>query len=90
VSPTARVLGAGIYGCMAALELAAAGFSVDLFERRQDILLGATQANQGRLHLGYHYPRSPATVAQPLSGNCRAATSSAEGSPANGPNGPRS
>lgn len=52
------VVGAGIYGCIIAVDLAAAGHEVDLFERHGGILAGATSANQGRLHRGYHYPRS--------------------------------
>lgn len=53
----AAVIGAGIFGCLAAVELARAGLEVDLYERHGDILLGASRANQGRLHHGYHYPR---------------------------------
>lgn len=56
------VVGGGIFGCTIAVELARAGLAVDLFERRHDILLGASRGNQGRLHAGYHYPRSMATV----------------------------
>lgn len=52
------VVGAGIYGCIIAVDLAAAGHEVDLYERHGGILAGATTANQGRLHRGYHYPRS--------------------------------
>lgn len=53
----AGVIGGGLFGCAAAVELARHGVEVDLFERHGDILLGATRANQGRLHHGYHYPR---------------------------------
>lgn len=49
---------------MAALRLRDAGFEVTLFERRGSILCGASYNNQNRLHLGYHYPRSPETIAQ--------------------------
>lgn len=52
------VIGAGIFGCVTALELAHAGHQVDLYERHSDILHGASRANQGRLHHGYHYPRA--------------------------------
>jgi len=54
----AAVIGAGIFGCVTAVELARNGFEVDLYERHGDILLGASRANQGRLHHGYHYPRA--------------------------------
>lgn len=56
------VIGAGVYGCTIAIELAQAGHSVDLYELHRDLLHGATRANQGRLHSGYHYPRSPETA----------------------------
>lgn len=58
----AAVVGAGLFGCTIAVDLARAGVEVDLFERRHDILLGASRANQGRLHAGYHYPRSLSTA----------------------------
>ena len=54
----AAVIGGGIFGCTAAIELARAGLDVDLYEQHADILLGASRANQGRLHHGYHYPRA--------------------------------
>jgi hypothetical protein len=56
------VVGAGLYGCVIALDLAYAGHRVDLVERHGGILEGATRANQGRLHRGFHYPRDPATA----------------------------
>lgn len=58
----AAVVGAGIFGCTAAIEMAQAGFEVDLFERRESILLAASRGNQGRLHGGFHYPRSLTTA----------------------------
>jgi len=56
------VVGAGVYGCTIAVELARAGHQVDLYDRHRDLLHGATRANQLRLHSGYHYPRSPSTA----------------------------
>jgi hypothetical protein len=56
------VVGAGIFGCTAALELARAGYRVEVFELQSDLLMGASRCNQGRLHRGYHYPRSPETA----------------------------
>lgn len=56
------VVGGGIFGVTAAVELASAGFSVELFERAADLLSGASGINQYRLHRGYHYPRSPETA----------------------------
>jgi len=56
------VIGGGIFGCTIAVDLARAGAKVDLFEARSDILIGATSRCQGRLHRGYHYPRSDSTA----------------------------
>jgi len=58
----AAVVGAGVYGCTTAVELARAGHRVDLYERHQGLLLGATRTSCYRLHSGYHYPRSPETA----------------------------
>lgn len=59
----AAVIGGGVFGCTVAVDLARAGVRVDLYEARGDILEGATARCQGRLHSGYHYPRSDATAA---------------------------
>lgn len=56
------VVGGGIFGVTAAIHLAENGYSVDLFEKQQDILRAASGINQYRLHRGYHYPRSPETA----------------------------
>ena len=60
------VVGAGIFGITTAVWLARAGYSVHLFERSNEILTGASFANQYRLHRGYHYPRSKETAFQSL------------------------
>ena len=62
VVKTVAVLGGGIFGCTAALELSRAGFSVTLFEAESDIMQAASGINQYRMHRGYHYPRSPETI----------------------------
>ncbi len=62
------VIGAGIFGCAVALELAHAGFAVTLFERRAEILTGATRNNLNRVHLGFHYPRHFGTARQSATG----------------------
>ena len=64
----AAVIGAGIFGCAVALELARAGFAVSLFERRPEILTGATRNNLNRVHLGFHYPRHLGTARQSAAG----------------------
>lgn len=56
------VVGGGIFGVTAAIRLAKAGFSVDLFEKEKDIFQAASGINQHRLHRGYHYPRSTETI----------------------------
>lgn len=58
------VVGGGLYGCVAAVELARAGHRVTLREKQPEILFGATRANQGRIHRGFHYPRSLETAAE--------------------------
>jgi hypothetical protein len=58
----AAVVGGGIFGCIIAVDLARAGAKVSLYEKRDNVLLGASRANQGRLHAGFHYPRSVATA----------------------------
>lgn len=57
------VIGAGVFGATAAVEFARTGATVDLYEARSDILMGATANCQARLHRGYHYPRSDSTAA---------------------------
>lgn len=64
-----NVVGAGIFGCTAAIHLKRAGFDVEVHEKRDDIMQGATSQNQFRLHSGLHYPRSPATGRQCRAGN---------------------
>ena len=56
------VIGAGLFGCTAAIHAARAGHEVTLYDKAAEIMAGATRANQLRLHRGYHYPRSSSTV----------------------------
>jgi hypothetical protein len=60
------VVGGGIFGCTAALELAKNGYDVTLCEMKKQLIEGASLMNQLRLHRGYHYPRSDDTVTQCL------------------------
>lgn len=60
------ILGAGLFGCTAAIYAARAGHDVTLFEKNDDIMQEATKVNQFRLHEGYHYPRSDETVEECL------------------------
>jgi len=59
------VIGAGIFGITTAIKLAR-HHDVSIFERNSDILKGASDVNQCRIHRGYHYPRSPKTTLQVL------------------------
>jgi glycine/D-amino acid oxidase-like deaminating enzyme len=49
------VLGAGLAGTCVALELAAAGLDVHLFDRAPQALSGASLGNEGKIHLGLVY-----------------------------------
>jgi FAD dependent oxidoreductase len=62
--PHAVVIGAGFYGCVLAINLKTSGKfdEVTLIEREPNIMSRASDANQHRLHGGYHYPRSEATA----------------------------
>src|SRR5258705_13216804 len=53
----AVVLGGGMYGCKIAIALRSLGLDGLLLEPNR-IPSGATAANQGRVHGGYHSPRS--------------------------------
>ena len=57
------VAGAGIYGATAAIRLAEQGHDVSLFDPL-GIMCAASAINACRVHAGYHYPRSPETVAE--------------------------
>lgn len=57
------IIGGGIYGCQIALALSkVANIEVTIYEKNDDILLGATNNNLWRIHRGYHYPRCKKTA----------------------------
>jgi hypothetical protein len=56
--PRALVVGAGWYGCYAALVLQRLGCRVDVIDEADRFFAGSSSKNQNRLHLGFHYPRS--------------------------------
>ncbi len=58
------VIGAGIFGCSAAIRFSENNYKCDLYEDKSDIMLCASRVNQYRFHQGYHYPRSISTVEQ--------------------------
>jgi glycine/D-amino acid oxidase-like deaminating enzyme len=65
------VIGGGLFGLTSALSLATRGYRVSVLERARDVMRGASYANQNRIHLGYHYPRSRQTALETI-GGCRA------------------
>jgi glycine/D-amino acid oxidase-like deaminating enzyme len=65
------IIGAGVQGCCAALELASRGRRVELFERADLPMTGASRWNEGKIHLGYVYAKDDtlATAKAMLSGS---------------------
>ena len=57
-----------MFGLSSALALTNYGFQVDVKEKSNNILNGASSINQYRLHRGYHYPRSKETAEECLDG----------------------
>lgn len=55
------VLGAGFYGCHIGKVLMDAGHDVIIYEKEENIFLGASGKIPARLHQGFHYPRSKRT-----------------------------
>jgi glycine/D-amino acid oxidase-like deaminating enzyme len=53
------VLGGGLQGCCIALELAARGARVKLFDKNEALLSRTAIANEGKVHLGYMYAGDP-------------------------------
>lgn len=55
------ILGAGWYGCHAAMTLKKYKIDFNIFDISHDFFTGSSSKNQNRLHLGFHYPRSFST-----------------------------
>lgn len=53
------VLGGGLQGACVALELAAKGVEVDLYEKNERCLSRTSTHNEGKIHLGYVYANDP-------------------------------
>ena len=66
--PKALVVGGGIFGTTAAVGLKNSGYNVKLTEKLDDVMKGASDINQYRLHKGFHYPRSKETAESCLEG----------------------
>ncbi len=56
------IVGAGWYGCHIASVLLARGCDITIVDKSNALFSGSSAKNQNRLHLGYHYPRSPDTI----------------------------
>ncbi len=65
------IIGAGWFGCHIGLSLIKKGLDVTIFEKNTDLFQGASTFNTGRLHLGFHYPRSEKTRRQSREGYIR-------------------
>ncbi len=57
------IIGSGFFGITLGLFLSKK-YQVDIFEKENKILNGASASNQFRFHYGYHYPRSQKTVTE--------------------------
>lgn len=59
MTSTVAVLGAGLQGTCVALELAARGYRVHLYDRCSACLTRTSAQNEGKIHLGYVYANDP-------------------------------
>ena len=55
------IIGSGFFGSSLAMILSK-NHQIDLYEKKNELMCGASRANQFRFHSGYHYPRSQKTV----------------------------
>ena len=56
------IIGAGLFGIYASLDLEKRGYKVLLLEKEKTPYTKASLINQARVHMGYHYPRSITTA----------------------------
>ena len=62
------IIGGGLFGITTYIILKKNGCDCTLFEKKRDLLLGASTNNLNRVHFGYHYPRDDKTVKQSYKG----------------------
>lgn len=62
------IIGGGLFGITTYIILKKEGFDCTLFEKKKDLLLGASTNNLNRVHFGYHYPRDDQTAKQSYKG----------------------
>ena len=62
------IVGGGLFGVTSYIILKQKGYDCYLFEKKKDLLLGASTNNLNRVHFGYHYPRDDLTAKQSFKG----------------------
>ena len=62
------IIGGGLFGVTTYIILKKNGYDCTLFEKKRDLLLGASTNNLNRVHFGYHYPRDDKTAKQSYKG----------------------
>ena len=65
------IIGGGFYGCYITKRInneIKGSVHINIFDRESELMSRAGIHNQCRLHLGYHYPRSPETIRQTIEG----------------------
>lgn len=62
------IIGGGLFGMTAYIKLKKKGFDCSIFEKKKNLLSGASTNNLNRVHFGYHYPRDMETAKQSYKG----------------------
>jgi len=58
------IIGGGLFGLTTYIMLKKRGVECNLFEKKKELLSGASTNNLNRVHFGYHYPRDNLTAKQ--------------------------
>ena len=62
------IIGGGLFGLTTYIMLKKRGIECNLFEKKKELLSGASTNNLNRVHFGYHYPRDNLTAKQSYKG----------------------
>ena len=62
------IIGGGLFGLTTYIMLKKRGLECILFEKKKELLAGASTNNLNRVHFGYHYPRDNLTAKQSYKG----------------------
>ena len=62
------IIGGGLFGLTTYITLKKKGIECYLFEKKKELLSGASTNNLNRVHFGYHYPRDNLTARQSYKG----------------------